>query len=171
MRSNALSFIVFSLLVCDGLGSETPLSKIALKATDSGRRVFVETDTGREIIFHGVNAVVKGSPWIPSTEFDIDTSLSERDHETLADLGVNVYRLGAMWPGVEPNRGEYNKTYVEQMQKIVSSASEYGIYTLLDMHQDVLSEKFCGEGVPAWAAHDLVKFEKTKLATWIFKIF
>ena len=31
------------------------------------------------------------------------------------------------------------------------SASKYGIYTLLDMHQDVLSPKFCGEGVPDWA--------------------
>ena len=30
-------------------------------------------------------------------------------------------------------------------------AAEYGIYTLLDMHQDVLSEKFCGEGIPDWA--------------------
>ena len=30
-------------------------------------------------------------------------------------------------------------------------AAEYGIYTLLDMHQDVLSGKFCGEGAPDWA--------------------
>ena len=27
----------------------------------------------------------------------------------------------------------------------------YGIYTLLDAHQDVLSQKFCGEGIPDWA--------------------
>ncbi len=31
------------------------------------------------------------------------------------------------------------------------SASKYGIYTLLDAHQDVLSQKFCGEGIPDWA--------------------
>ena len=39
-------------------------------------------------------------------------------------------------------------------------AEKYGIYILLDMHQDVLSEKFCGEGVPAFAAEDygLLKF-------------
>ena len=33
----------------------------------------------------------------------------------------------------------------------VYRASKYGIYTLLDAHQDVLSEKFCGEGIPDWA--------------------
>jgi len=161
--TSAFSFIIVSLLVCNGVVIGNPLSKIALKATETGRKVFVEVETGREVIFHGVNAVVKGSPWIPSsTDFDIDTSLSEQDHVTLADLGVNVYRLGVMWPGVEPKRGEYNKTYMQEIKKIVSAASDHGIYTLLDMHQDVLSEKFCGEGVPDWAADDLVRFEKTK---------
>lgn len=29
--------------------------------------------------------------------------------------------------------------------------AEYGIYTLLDMHQDAYSHKLCGEGFPAWA--------------------
>ena len=31
------------------------------------------------------------------------------------------------------------------------SAAKYGIYTLLDAHQDDLSQKFCGEGIPDWA--------------------
>ena len=31
------------------------------------------------------------------------------------------------------------------------SAGKYGIYSLLDMHQDALSDKFCGEGIPDWA--------------------
>ena len=34
----------------------------------------------------------------------------------------------------------------------MARAYAHGIYTLLDAHQDVLSEKFCGEGVPLWAA-------------------
>jgi len=129
------------------------LEKIGLKQIDTGARVFYEIDTGREVIFHGVNAIVKGFPWVPSvSEFDIDTSLVEKDHALLSDLGVNVYRLGAMWPGVEPTRGVYNVTYVNELSNIIDKASEFGIYTLLDMHQDVLSEKYCGEGVPAWAA-------------------
>ena len=109
--------------------------------------------TFQRVILHGVNVIVKGYPWIPNVnEWNIDTSLSAKDLATLHDLGVNVIRLGAMWPGVEPTRGLYNRVYLQQIRKIVSMAAEYGIYTLLDMHQDVLSEKFCGEGVPSWAA-------------------
>jgi endoglycosylceramidase len=66
-------------------------------------------------------------------------------------VGVNVYRLGTMWPGAEPTQGQYNATYFQELKKIASSAANYGIYSLMDMHQDVLSEKFCGEGIPAWA--------------------
>jgi len=42
-----------------------------------------------------------------------------------------------MWPGVEPKRGEYNETYLALMQKIVEDSAKYGIYTLIDMHQDM----------------------------------
>ena len=32
-----------------------------------------------------------------------------------------------------------------------SRAADYNLHVLLDMHQDVLSPKFCGEGAPDWA--------------------
>lgn len=38
------------------------------------------------------------------------------------------------------------------MKGIVDLLSKNGIYTLVEMHQDLFSEKFCGEGVPLWAA-------------------
>lgn len=119
----------------------------------TNERYFIEKDTGRQMFFHGVNAIVKGFPYVPSTSsFDVDISLSEEDHAFLSDLGVNVYRLGTMWPGAEPKFGEYNSTYFQQLTGITNAAAKYGIYSLLDMHQDVLSEKFCGEGVPDFAA-------------------
>ena len=144
------------------------VSKIGLKQLESGARMFIEEDTGRTVIFHGVNAVVKGFPYVPATDaFDIDTSLKEKDHEILADLGVNIYRLGSMWPGAEPTKGSFNSTYVNQLKGIVKLAEKHGIYTILDMHQDVLSEKYCGEGIPAWAANLGVNADGTeKLPTF-----
>jgi len=129
-------------------------SEISLSATlgKKGFRTFVDAQ-GRERVFHGVNAVVKGAPWLPSGgDFDVYTSLGPEDFSFLQDLGVNVIRLGIMWAGVEPERGQYNASYLMAAKEMAAEAAHYGIYTLLDMHQDVLSDRFCGEGVPTWAA-------------------
>ena len=34
--------------------------------------------------------------------------------------GFNVVRLGMMWPGVEPKKGQYNETYLAIMKKLVA---------------------------------------------------
>jgi len=118
----------------------------------TGEQRFVD-EFGRERFFHGSNAIVKGPPWIPSRgTFDPLTSLTSKDFELMKAAGLNVLRLGVMWPGVEPQRGIYNETYLCIVKDIVEEAATYGIYVLADMHQDLLSEKFCGEGVPLWAA-------------------
>ena len=41
-----------------------------------------------------------------------------------------------MWPGVEPQRGVYNESYLRIVRDIVEEAATYGIYILADMHQD-----------------------------------
>ena len=107
---------------------------------------------GRERHFQGTNVVVKGPPWLPDTgDYSPDISLSERDFEDMRAMGLNQLRLGIMWPGLEPLRGEYNYTYLDEYDQIVKKAAEYGIYTLIDGHQDAFNEYFCGEGVPDWA--------------------
>jgi endoglycosylceramidase len=108
---------------------------------------------GRQVTFHGVNAISKGVPFVPDTStFSADISMTTEDFEIMQELGLNVLRLGVMWPGVEPStRGVYNETYLDEIDKIVSMAADHGVYTLLDMHQDDLSETFCGEGIPSWA--------------------
>lgn len=112
---------------------------------------------GRERYFKGVNAITKGPPWVPSTTgFDANTSLADEDFAFLSSVGVNSVRLGTMWPGVEPSRGAYNASYVAELQRIVANGAQHGVYTLLDMHQDCLSEMFCGEGLPVWAARAAV---------------
>ena len=37
------------------------------------------------------------------------------------------------------------------MVDLVNLAGKYNIYTLVEYHQDLFSEKFCGDGVPLWA--------------------
>ena len=82
------------------------LLPIMLRLQTTGERVMVDS-FGRERAFHGTNAVVKGPPWIPSRgAFDQFTSLTAKDFELMQSAGVNAIRLGVMWPGVEPVRGQ-----------------------------------------------------------------
>ncbi len=53
-----------------------------------------------------------------------------------------------MWPGAEPIRGNYNCSYFCVIHRIIQSLAKRGIYTMIDVHQDVLAKQFCYEGLP-----------------------
>ncbi len=54
-----------------------------------------------------------------------------------------------MWPGVTPTNASWvNSTYLSAVSAIVDRAARFGIVTLLDLHQDLMSPFFCGEGAP-----------------------
>jgi endoglycosylceramidase len=125
---------------------------VAKIRVDLATKHYVDDDN-RVRIFHGVNAVYKTAPYHPSFgAFDPETSLNEEDIRNLHSWGVNFIRLGMMWPGVEPQRGQYNMTYINVMKQLIETLQRYDIFVLLDCHQDLLSPKFCGEGVPDFAA-------------------
>eukprot|EP00928_Gymnodinium_smaydae_P079716 TRINITY_DN63575_c0_g1_i1.p1 TRINITY_DN63575_c0_g1~~TRINITY_DN63575_c0_g1_i1.p1 ORF type:complete len:516 (-),score=85.19 TRINITY_DN63575_c0_g1_i1:191-1738(-) len=136
------------------VGSPAPADLLKTSGKVRGKAGRFVDEDGRERLFHGVNAVMKGFPWLPQLHgFDPEMSLSEVDMEMLSNLGFNVIRLGLMWPGVEPEQGVVNQTYLREMQSLVDRLASYGIYAYLDGHQDLLSEKMCGEGFPLWAVN------------------
>jgi endoglycosylceramidase len=86
--------------------------------------------------------------------------------------GFNVVRLGVIWAGIEPGTGGPNQAkvctpgpykdpgmwnqrtaeaYLSQVTAVVAELGRFHIYSLLDMHQDIWSSVFGGEGAPAWA--------------------
>jgi len=109
---------------------------------------------GRERFFHGVNLIYKSAPYVPLLTEDGPLSFTRHDAQLLQQLGMNALRLGVMWGGVEPAPGEYNQSYVDELKKIVRMCEDFDVQVVLDFHQDSLSEAFCGEGIPWWAAHD-----------------
>ncbi|CAG8465215.1 13681_t:CDS:2 [Funneliformis caledonium] len=125
-----------------------PISKIV--GIDENNKYIDEF--GRQRFFRGLNVVYKGFPYHPKIDaFDPVTSFAEKDMEILASVNMNIIRLGVLWVGVEPERGKYNETYLNIIKNIVDKCSDYGIYVMLDSHQDVMSDLFCGEGFPRWA--------------------
>ncbi|CAF1355713.1 unnamed protein product [Didymodactylos carnosus] len=56
-----------------------------------------------------------------------------------------------MWSGLEPSPNQYDENYLNIMKQIVELLQKYGIYVLLDMHQDVLSTRVGSyDGIPPW---------------------
>ena len=95
---------------------------------------------GLERVFHGVNVVYKGDPWHPiTTGFSYDKSFSTHDAQLLKDWGFNMIRLGVMWPGLEPKKGEYSSDYLNKIEEIINICQKHDIYVLLDFHQDLLA--------------------------------
>ena len=147
-------FVIVSLLlaVASGTSSMPPddTQSCCFKINDA--KQYIDPNTGRAMLFHGMNVVYKVFPYYPTNgSFDPQMSLSGEDIDFLVANGFNVVRLYVAWPGLEPTKGNYNLTYLEVIVDMVARLGERGIYTILDCHQDLFSPKFCGEGAPDFA--------------------
>jgi endoglycosylceramidase len=127
-------FILFGILSFT-IAQTQKLNKIKTKG-----RWFVDADD-RIILFRGINAVQKNFPWIPNGD-----PLVNMTNTTLLSLykswGFNAVRLGFMWSGLYPQKGQVNMTYVNEMMKIIDLLEYYGLYVIIDLHQDMMSSKF-----------------------------
>lgn len=112
---------------------------------------------GRHTIFHGVNVVYKIPPYIPDSQvYDSQNSLNDKDIDDLVSWGFNFVRLGVMWEAVETSPGNFNSTYIQEVDTLINKLGAKGIYTLVDAHQDVLARQICGEGMPNFYAREVL---------------
>jgi endoglycosylceramidase len=135
---------------------------------------FVEDRYGRIVLLHGVNLVYKVPPYEVVVGGGGINSLTPDEAQRLASLGFDVVRLGIIWKGLEPGTAPMNdgaictpgaprsqsphqfdpatfEAYLQKLDATVSLLGSYGVYSLIDMHQDVYNEAFGGEGAPDWA--------------------
>ncbi|HEU0190606.1 MAG TPA: cellulase family glycosylhydrolase, partial [Mycobacterium sp.] len=101
---------------------------------------------GQVVILHGLNEVYKIPPYEPSA-----SGFGADDAAFLAANGFNAVRLGVIWAGVEPQPGVFNDAYLASIAQTVQTLQAHGIHVILDMHQDLYSATFQGEGAPEWA--------------------
>lgn len=114
---------------------------------------------GRTRIFHGLNVVYKQPPFVPTTDgWDPFESFSERDAADLRRWGFNLIRLGVLWAGTYPaDEKTADEAYLRAVQRVVQLCEAAGIYVVVDMHSDVLSRRFCGNGAPDWVVDDALR--------------
>lgn len=139
-------------LCCLSLLSGSALAKIRV---DPVSKSLVDS-AGHTYLFHGVNVGYKVAPFAPPNidTFNYDNSFCDVDAQNLRNWGVNFVRLTFYWEAVEPVRGQFDLAYLARLRQITDLCQKYGIYVLLDLHQDVASRKTCGEGMPDWAVKD-----------------
>lgn len=77
----------------------------------------IRDEHNRIRVYHGVNVVYKEFPYHPSRNgFDPDGSLVSEDFANLKKWGLNSIRLYMAWEGFEPQRLQYNYTYLEVLR-------------------------------------------------------
>ncbi len=121
--------------------------------------------TGRTVILHGANIMNKNPPFYFQSFYQSDgngSTIGEDWAKFYAANGFNVARVGISWAGVEPSPGVYNDAYILNIRDMVRMFAKYGVYCILDFHQDAWTgapisgltpNTFGGDGFPAWTAN------------------
>ena len=109
-------------------------------------------EKGRQRIFNGYTVVYKGCEADADGVVRYRTELNEEAVAGFAKQGMNIVRLGVTWAGIEPDMTFYNETYLQGVKDAVRLCEKYGVYVLLDFHQDLFGYAcYNGDGAPAWA--------------------
>lgn len=104
---------------------------------------------GRTRFFNGFNIDDK---LIDCKEFRYN--LDEEFFRKYRANGFDFIRLAITWQNIEPQQGRFNESYLKSIDSIFDLAEKYGVYILLDMHQDLYSGFNGiggGDGAPEWA--------------------
>lgn len=156
LRLSALVGVAALQLACSGPTELTPYQPPAAPWVRSDRRL-LRDDSGRVVVFRGVNARVEGifdvtfdDGRVPLEEIP---ALGPDDVRRMRELGLNLLRLPINWSGLEPTEGTYDEAYLDRVSDVVRRCAEAGIHVILDFHQDAYSKEIGEDGAPLWAIH------------------
>lgn len=111
------------------------------------------------LMLHGLNLMNK-------TEGEHWSGIDKATFDSIKSWGMNCVRLGIFWDGLEPKPGAIDTNYFHHLDSCLVWAKEDGIYILLDMHQDLYSQKYNGDGAPDWACLDEGKPNTVAGGSW-----
>lgn len=93
-------------------------------------------DLGRQVLLRGANVNSLGEYWQGVPSLPATLQVTDADWDTMAAHGFSVIRLIISWSRVEPTRGSFDESYLDEVATYVDAAAAHGIYTVMDMHQD-----------------------------------
>ena len=84
-------------------------------------------DHNNEVLLRGVNITSLGEYWQGHPDFPPTLPTSESDFQEMASRGISVIRLIVHWSRIEPERGQIDQTYLEEIDQMVQMAAQYQI--------------------------------------------
>ncbi len=118
-------------------------------SVESPSTAFVVDRCGRVVILRGVN-VESSSKGATQAGAHLPTS-GLAGQAQLHRWGWNVVRFLVFWGAMEPQKGVFDATYLDGVQRWLDWYEENGIHVVLDMHQDLYAWAVGGNGAPDWA--------------------
>ncbi|MGH7326773.1 MAG: cellulase family glycosylhydrolase [Polyangiaceae bacterium] len=110
---------------------------------------FLRDPQGRAVILHGANlaGAQKNPPY-----WGFHTAA---DYARLRDeWGMNAIRFVVTWAAIEPEEGQYDDAFLDQVAMRMQWARDANLLVVIDMHDDVYGEGFVqggGDGAPKWS--------------------
>jgi endoglycosylceramidase len=162
LHATIATISVAALAGCGG-GSSAPVDTcsltppvLATSALHADGTTFRDA-LGRAVFLRGVDAGGR-SKFAPFAPFDFsgadyDTALAAY-LDRAASWGVDVLRVPFVWAAVEPTQGTYDQGFLTRYDALLDGAWARGLLTVIDFHQDVYSDVYCGDGFPDWTIPD-----------------
>lgn len=117
---------------------------------------------GRQVILRGLNTGGR-SKFPPYLPFDWDEHVAGAPpfEEALAVYldrarlwGMTTLRVPFSWNAFEPEPGTWDEDWHARYAALLDAAAERDMWTIVDFHQDIYAESFCGDGFPEWTLED-----------------
>lgn len=115
---------------------------------------------GRTVTLRGTNTGgrSKFAPYLPFDTAPDDAAAFEADLaaylDRLVDWGFDVARVPFSWAALEPTPGQDDEAWLARYDALLDASWARGVWTIVDFHQDVYAEPFCGDGFPSWTLEE-----------------
>ena len=113
---------------------------------------------GRVVFLRGVDAGgrSKFAPYMPFDYTDASDFPSKLAQymDRARSWGIDAMRVPFTWAALEPVQGQDDADWLSRYDQLLDAAWARGIWVVVDFHQDIYSEVYCGDGFPGWTVQN-----------------
>ncbi|MEC8422245.1 MAG: cellulase family glycosylhydrolase [Myxococcota bacterium] len=125
---------------------------------------------GRRVFLRGINTGGRSKfpPYMPFDHAEGDHASALATYlDRAQEWGFTTLRVPFSWAAFEPVEGQDDEAWARKYDALLDGAADRGMWTIVDFHQDVYGEFFCGDGFPRWTVDDPGE-DRHDCADWFF---